>query len=74
MSHDSVSPARRQSLRGLLQADADALHRRRASEVAVDRVDDYVRLNWLEWWGGTLRLTTTGENICRQMRLACESP
>lgn len=68
-----ISIERRESLRGTLQATADALHRRRAGEIAEDRIDDYVRLNWLEWWGGALRLTTTGENVCLQMSVPYES-
>ena len=48
----------------------DLLKRRLASEIAPEDIDDYVALNWLEWNGGGLRLTTTGENICKQMRVA----
>lgn len=69
MSHHAIPTERRESLRGSLQATADALHRRKASEISADCIEDYVSLNWLEWWGGTLRLTTTGHNICRQMQL-----
>jgi hypothetical protein len=54
------------------QATADALQRRKASEIATESIDDYVTLNWLEWWGGSLRLTTTGQNVCRQTRVAAE--
>lgn len=74
MSKKSITSERRDALREGLQSATDALHRRRASEIAVDAIDDYVTLNWLEWWGGALRLTTTGENICHQLRLAIETP
>ena len=30
-------------------------------------IDDYVAMNWLEWNGGGLRLTTTGDNVCKQL-------
>lgn len=42
------------------------LLRRRAADIPDGYIDDYVALNWIEWHGGTLRLTTTGENISRQ--------
>jgi hypothetical protein len=73
MSHQPIPIERRESLRSGLQATADALYRRKASEISDDSIEDYVSLNWLEWWGGTLRLTTTGQNICRQMQLSLES-
>jgi hypothetical protein len=73
MSHDLIPAERKESLRNGLQATADALYRRKASEISDASIEDYVNLNWLEWWGGTLRLTTTGQNICRQMQLSPES-
>ncbi|HLL20407.1 MAG TPA: hypothetical protein VK439_16630 [Rubrivivax sp.] len=45
----------------------DLLKQRRAAEIDPGFIDDYVALNWLEWNGGGLRLTVTGENICRQL-------
>ena len=38
-----------------------------AADIADAHIDDYVALNWLEWNGGGLRLTTTGENVCKQL-------
>jgi hypothetical protein len=61
------SPDRRELLRQALPTSVAALHRRLARDIPVDDIDDYVRLNWLEWSGGGLKLTTTGENICRQL-------
>jgi hypothetical protein len=58
---------RTELLRDALQASVDLLHRRRASEIPESYINDYVDLNWLEWCGGGLRLTPTGENICRQI-------
>ena len=54
-------------LRGALLASMASLHRRRAADIPAGLIDDYVTLNWLEWHGGGLRLTTTGENICKQL-------
>ena len=30
-------------------------------------VEEYVALDWLEWNGGSLRLTAVGENVCKQL-------
>jgi archaellum component FlaD/FlaE len=70
-----VSPAalRREVLRDALIASVEMLRRRRASDIPEGYIDDYVALNWLEWHGGGLRITTVGENICKQVtsRRAC---
>ena len=57
-----------EDLRNELLATMDLLDRRRADLVSEARIADYVNLNWLEWNGGTLRLTVTGRNVCQQMR------
>jgi hypothetical protein len=53
-------------LAGLL-ATVNLLKHRRAAEIAEGYIDRYVALNWLEWNGGTLRLTVTGDNIRKQL-------
>ena len=58
---------RRENLRQSLLSTVDLLKRRRAGEIDASLIDEYVALNWLEWNGGGLRLTVTGENICRQL-------
>lgn len=60
---------RHEALRDALLATVDLLKRRRAAEIPPTRIDEYVTLNWLEWNGGSLRLTIIGENICRQLKL-----
>jgi len=60
--------SRRDQLRSQLLATVDSLHRRRADLVSEAIIAEYVALHWLEWNGGTLRLTVTGGNICEQMR------
>jgi hypothetical protein len=62
-----MQSSRQQALRAALLDTVDKLYRRRASEIPVGYVDDYVSLNWLEWHGGSLRVTTTGQNVCRQL-------
>jgi hypothetical protein len=62
-------PERREALRGTLLANVDLLKRRRAADITESDIDDYVALNWLEWNGGGLRLTTVGENICKHLAL-----
>jgi hypothetical protein len=69
MTSTALPMLRREMLREALQACVASLHRRRASEIPEGFIEDYVQLNWLEWHGGDLRLTTTGENICRQLAL-----
>jgi hypothetical protein len=60
-------PLRREALRDALLATVDLLHRRRASEIQEDDIDDYVALKWLAWNGGGLRLTASGDTVCRQL-------
>jgi len=55
-------------LRDDLPATVDLLKRRRADLISESLIEDYVALNWLEWNGGALRLTVTGNNMCEQMR------
>lgn len=61
-----------EDLRNELLATMDSLERRRADLVSEDLIADYVALNWLEWNGGSLRLTVTGKNVREQMRSAKE--
>ena len=65
--HPSIRTAQ---LRNELLVTVDSLHRRRADLVSESLIADYVALNWLEWNGGSLRLTVTGTNMCEQMRAA----
>jgi hypothetical protein len=58
---------RREALRAELLATVDLLKRRRAADIDASDIEDYVALHWLEWHGGSLRLTTTGENLCKHM-------
>ena len=58
----------REKLLGALLSTWSLLQSRRASEIADGYIDGYVALNWLEWNGGTLRLTVTGDNIRRQLK------
>lgn len=57
-------------LRTRFAAAVDTLHRRRAADIPEADIEGYVSLDWLEWHGGGLRLTPTGENMCRQLRSA----
>ena len=61
------TPAR-EVLQGALLHTVDLLHGRRAAEIDAGYIDGYVALNWLEWHGGSLRLTVTGDNIRRQLK------
>jgi len=59
---------RRDHLRATLLPTVDLLHRRRADLIGDGMIADYVALHWLEWNGGALRLTVTGQNICDQIK------
>lgn len=54
-------------LRGALQDAVEALQRCRACDIPESHIEDFVLLDWLTWEGGGLKLTTTGENVCRQV-------
>ena len=68
------APTRTEALRNELLVTVDALQRRRADLVSEALIADYVALHWMEWNGGTLRLTQTGKNVCEQMRAAARTP
>lgn len=62
------TPQRREALREGLLDTVTLLQGRRAGEIREDDIEGYVALNWLEWNGGTLRLTVTGDNVRKQMK------
>lgn len=64
----SSASLRRELLRDALLSTVELLRTRRACDIAEGYIDDYVALNWLEWSGGALGLTTTGHNICLQLK------
>lgn len=59
---------RREHLRDELLLTVESLQRRRADLVDEGLIAEYVALSWLEWSGGSLKLTQTGSNICSQIR------
>ncbi|TAK75940.1 MAG: hypothetical protein EPO12_17545 [Aquabacterium sp.] len=62
-----LTTSRRDALAETLRSTADLLRQRRAADVPEQDIEDYVALDWLEWHGGSLRLTITGDNICKQL-------
>lgn len=74
LSLSSPPPLRSQALRDSLLSTIDLLSRRRAAEIGDGFIDDYVALNWLEWNGGALRLTITGQNVRQQLLANLERP
>ena len=66
--HRTPAP-RQEALRIALPANVVLLKQQRAGDIAENDINDYVNLNWLEWNGGSLRLTVTGDNVCKQMRV-----
>ncbi len=63
-----ATPLRPEALREGLLSTVALLKQQRAAEIGEGFIDQYVTLNWLEWNGGSLRLTVTGDNICKQLR------
>ena len=61
---------RKERLRLALPAAVELLRTRQAGLIAAREIEEFVALNWLEWHGGTLRLTVTGSNVCSQGRAA----
>jgi hypothetical protein len=59
---------RKERLRQALPAAVELLRSRQAGLIAAREIEEFVSLNWLEWHGGTLRLTVTGLNVCSQAR------
>ena len=66
-------PSRTEALRSELLVTVDALQRRRADLVSEALIAEYIALYWMEWNGGTLRLTQTGKNVCEQLRAAART-
>ena len=60
---------RLERLRLALPAAAELLRTRQAGMIEAGEIDEFVALNWLEWHGGSLRLTVTGSNVCSQSRV-----
>ncbi len=60
--------ARKERLRLALPAAVELLRTRQAGLISATQIDDFVAMNWLEWQGGTLKLTVTGTNVCSQLR------
>ena len=63
---DKEESARKERLRLALPAAVELLRTRQAGLISAAEIEEFVALNWLEWHGGTLRLTVTGANVCSQ--------
>ena len=61
---------RKERLRQALPAAVELLRTRQAGQIAAADIEEFVALNWLEWHGGSLRLTVTGSNVVSQSRAA----
>jgi hypothetical protein len=65
----AVVPRRlpKETLKAELLSHVQLLKQRRCAEIAEGYIDGYVALNWMEWNGGSLQLTVTGDNVRRQL-------
>ena len=62
------APAITQQICDAFVASADALQRRRASLIAENDIDDFVALGWMDWHGGSLRITPLGQMALLRIR------
>ena len=51
-----------------LLVTVDLLSRRRACDIPEQTIDRFVALRWLQWNGGSLRLTEAGEAMVVQVQ------
>jgi hypothetical protein len=65
---DTPLKSRAEILRESLLPTVALLGKRQASQVGDGLIADYLALDWLEWNGGTLRLTVIGSNGCQQLQ------
>ncbi len=56
------------ALQESLLVTVDLLSRRRACDIPEQTIDRFVALRWLQWNGGSLRLTETGEAMVVQVQ------
>ena len=55
-------------MRNGLLPTVELLQQRQAEQINQDLMTEYLALDWFEWSGGALRITLTGQNICKQIR------
>lgn len=55
----------KEALKAELLAHVQLLKQRRCAEIPESYIDGYVAQNWMEWNGGSLQLTVTGDNVRR---------
>lgn len=58
------------SLQEALLTTVDALTRRRACDIPEQTIDQLVAFGWLQWKGGSLRLTEAGETMVVKVQSA----
>jgi hypothetical protein len=72
MTVNVIAPQRsklsREALTEAFVQTAELIDKRRCSEIGEGYIEGYVALNWMEWNGGSLRLTETGQNIRKRLR------
>ncbi len=49
-------------------AAADALMVRRADRIQESDIDDFMALGWMDWYGGSLRITALGQMALLRIR------
>ena len=67
-SRSTAFAAKVDLLRKAFRWSVDMLRQRQANLLLPASIEAYVELDWLSWEGGSLKLTTVGENIYAQLR------
>ncbi len=68
MNASKTAPTITQSTCEAFEAAADALLLRRADRIQDRDIDDFVALGWMDWHGGSLRITPLGHMALLRIR------
>ena len=68
MHRDKTIPLVTEPLCEAFAAAADALTLRRASRIPQESIDDFIALGWMDWHGGSLRITPLGQMALSRIR------
>ncbi len=75
MTLNGAAPAdRRDALIASLVLAVDLLKRREAKLIGDELIAELVALDWIEWNGGSLRLTAVGQNLWREAVRVAQPP
>ncbi len=68
MTKMKPAPAVTEEICDAFVSASDALLRRRANLIANSDIEDFVALGWMDWHGGSLRITPLGQMALLRIR------